>query len=97
MNSIMGTILEDQDTKFTYKDSHVDVDTSCEKVVDLSHQTIIRCLKQLYLLKQKVGVEERVGGSSHVCNGGQSTWYTLWPVQYSWTHAELTVVSRSGI
>jgi len=42
-------------------------------VVDLSHQTIITCLKQLHFLKQKVGVEERVEGSWHVCNGGQST------------------------
>ena len=57
---------EDQDTKFTYEMSHIDIDTSCEKVVDLSHQTIITCLKQLYLLKQKVRVEGRVGGSSHV-------------------------------
>ena len=81
-----GHNTENLDTKFTYELSPIDIDTSCEKVVDLSHQTIITCLKQLHLLKQKVGVEERVGGSSHVCNVGQSTWYSLWPVQYSWTH-----------
>ena len=32
-----GHNTEDIDTKFTYKLSHIDVDTSCEKVVDLSH------------------------------------------------------------
>ena len=82
--------------KFTYKGSHIDVDTSCEKVVDLSHQTIITCLKQLYFLKQKVGVQERVGGSSHVCNGGQSTWYSLWRI-HGPIQSELTVISRSGM
>ena len=96
MNYIRGTILEDLDTKFTYKGSHIDVDTSCEKGVDLSHQTIITCLKQLHLLKRKVGVEERVGGSWHVCNGGHSTWYSLWRI-HGHIQSELTVVSRSGI
>ena len=49
----------------TYKVSHIDIDTSCEKVVDLSHQTIITCLKQLHLLEhmqqsgRKGGEEER--------------------------------------
>ena len=49
---------EDLERKFTYKGSHIDVDTSCEKVVDLSHQTIITCFKQLHFLKQKVGAGE---------------------------------------
>ena len=53
--------------------SHVDIDTSCEKVVDLPHQAIIACLKQLYLLQHKVGVEGKVGGSSHVHNRVQSS------------------------
>ena len=64
--------------QFTYEMSHVDIDTSCEKVVNLLHQVIITCFKQHYLLGQKVGVEGKVGKSSYVGNEfrDQSTWYT---------------------
>ena len=35
----------------TYKGSHVDIDASHEKVVDLPHQTTITCLPELHLLE----------------------------------------------
>ena len=35
----------------TYKVSHVDIDTSCEKVEDLPHQAIATCLPQFHLLE----------------------------------------------
>ena len=35
----------------TYKGSHVDIDMSCENVVNLPHQAIPACLQQLHLLE----------------------------------------------
>ena len=37
----------------TYKVSHVDIDTSCEKVVDLPLKAICTCLPQLHLLEYR--------------------------------------------
>ena len=45
----------------TYKGCHVDIDTSCEKVMDLPLQAIRTCLPQLHLLEYR-GRMIKVGG-----------------------------------
>ena len=61
----------------TYKVSHIDIDTSCKKVVGLSTQTIITCFKQLHLLEHMQQSGRKGGEGERGCgvyNRVQRTW-----------------------
>ena len=58
----------------TYKVSDVDIDTSCEKVVGLSHLAIPACLPQLHLLESR-GSMIKVGKTSHTVSSTCSVQY----------------------
>ena len=60
----------------TYKGCHVDIDTSCEEVMDLPHQAIITSVLQFYFLKDGTQGEawSRKERAHKQLNRVQSTW-----------------------